>query len=187
MIPRIVPLWCLLFFATLSIIYCDSDCSAFGIKPMRVADQKAKVMWHSPGHDQVESVYGFTHAIEKLWQHQNPQSCKGKKFLIWPGHLGGGFGSNIHVEASILAIAMNHDRIYVRHPVWFNGQWPFQFPFCKSVHNRTYDCYYEPVSSCTLTDVFPSYDPLNPSTWPDDNATPILKVDKVDDFTRVLR
>ena len=114
--------------------------------------------------------------MKTIWDHQRPSSCEGKKFLIYPGHLGGGFGSNVHVDTSIMAIAMNHGRIFLPHPVFHHHlKWPFEYPFCTKHNHRNFYCYWEEYSSCGYKDVYPFYDPTNASTWPADDQIPMFQ------------
>ena len=65
----------------------------------------------------VEDTLDFFDAgFRKLYQHQNPVSCKDATFLLEPGH-GMGFGSNIHMETVFLSMAINTGRVLLRDPM----------------------------------------------------------------------
>lgn len=94
-------------------------------------------------------LVGTAFAQSLIWKHQHPTDCTHKKFLVWlPTHHG--IGSNIHCLGQTLAVAMTLNRVLIiaedtSHPY-------YDAAFCgatKSFH----DCYFEPVSSCTLADV----------------------------------
>jgi len=98
-----------------------------------------------------ESLYGLQAGLDAIWKNQHPANCSEAKFLVsggWPY----GFGSRIHVEGWGLAIAMELGRVYLLHPDGDNIFWETNNPHCKSQGKSTLDCYYEPVSSCTIQD-----------------------------------
>lgn len=117
-------------------------------------------------HKSGESIYGAMFSLAKIWNHQNPQNCSNVKFLISKGW-GAGFGSVLHVEGSVLAIAMEMGRVLLMHPdgpvrpnrtvlgaSGVDNSWQVNVPYCWRQRNpsQTLECYFEPVSSCTVQD-----------------------------------
>ena len=98
-----------------------------------------------------------------MWDNQHPNNCSKAKFLISSGWFGG-FGSVIHVESVVLAIAIELNRVLLPHPDGVVRGWPRDFGynidqgwqvdthFCRDQNTNSLDCYYEPWSSCTLED-----------------------------------
>lgn len=108
-----------------------------------------------------DTLFGFKHAMDKIWEHQHPKDCKNVQFLI-STEQNGGFGSELHVLISGLGIAMDMNRVYLHNP-WLCGtkEWEIDIPFCKAKgdtkvnsdrNSLGLDCYYEPWSSCTIFD-----------------------------------
>lgn len=99
-----------------------------------------------------QQLYGSVAAQRAIWRHQHPKSCTDKKFIVYealgPEH---GIGTILHTLGVALQAAINLDRILVLNPQphyeWVNG-W-----FCQ---NKTTldECYFEPISSCTVHDAF---------------------------------
>jgi len=106
-----------------------------------------------------EVAYGYYEAIEEIWKNQHPRDCSKAKFIIsngWPW----GFGSVVHVESTILSLALELGRVYLPHPEGsiFNtrhdpdNRWQMNTSFCRNQSKLNYDCYYESWSSCTIYD-----------------------------------
>jgi hypothetical protein len=102
-----------------------------------------------------DTIYGLKYALDTIWKHQHPTDCKTAKFLIPTKH-NGGFGSELHVLANPLGLAMDLGRVYLPNPFLNEGsEWEFDNDFCR---NQTeyrrfgFDCYYESWSSCTIFD-----------------------------------
>ena len=108
-----------------------------------------------------DTLKGFDKSIRMIYKHQYEVNCSEVKFLIAGGH-GFGFGSNIHVEAIQLAIAMNIDRVLLRNPIGDKEPlYTYNVPFCLNQSNIaahfTMECYYEPWSKCSINDVIPKF------------------------------
>eukprot|EP01041_Mallomonas_annulata_P007623 gene7625-15610_t len=160
----------MIFICCLKTVIGGDECAKleFNKKPLDTAERKRMRLW--PVHDNdhsngSESLYGFSHAMKVIWDHQHPKSCADAKFLISHGH-NSGFGSILHVEGSFLAIAMNLGRILLPHPK-FPSDWQFDNPFCKKHDFKNFYCYYEQYSSCTYNDAMPSYNNSDPNSWND--------------------
>lgn len=99
-----------------------------------------------------ETLYGTDAILDIIWKNQNPEDCSKAKYIIsggWPY----GFGSRIHMEGKILALAINLGRVYLPHPDGDNLFWVTDNTFCKDiVKNQTLNCYYEMSSKCTIND-----------------------------------
>ncbi|KAG0576738.1 hypothetical protein KC19_5G104100 [Ceratodon purpureus] len=98
-----------------------------------------------------KQMYGTLEAQHVIWNHQHPSSCHDKKFLLYAA-LGRdhGIGSSVHVAGVALQAALNLNRILVLSPQpnfeWNNGE------YCKGMDTID-ECYFEPLSSCTIYDV----------------------------------
>lgn len=134
-----------------------SGCPDFhsATRPLTEAEISAKKLW--PGMSKAfdrehgETIYGFRLGLEEIWKNQFPANCSEAKFLIsggWPY----GFGSRIHVEGYGLAIAMQLGRVYLSHPDGDNVFWETNNPHCKAQKELGLECYYHPISNCTIHD-----------------------------------
>jgi hypothetical protein len=142
----------------LQIIFCGSinelcPTKIYNYSSMQIKDANKMSLWSIDNNDNInqKSLFAFSYAMKKIWEHQNPKNCSEAKFLISPGRGGQGFGSIIHSHGDQLAFAMNLGRILIRHPVE-ESVWEFNNSFCKKQKLTNYECYYEPYSSCTLND-----------------------------------
>lgn len=123
--------------------------------PYRHEDtQKKCKLWHNltAQRNTIQYLYGFDEAINIIFDHQNPPDCSSANFLI-PSPLGFGFGSEIHVIGSLLAAAMDLNRILLQHP---RAAYPWQISHSSdfACQKDNLECYYEPWSRCTMADVF---------------------------------
>ena len=103
-----------------------------------------------------QSIYGTGWAQQFLRRHQFPEKCSGKAF-VEHGMFKAGMGSNMHIGATVLAFALNHNMIYLwpeddKHNPWTLGS---SNSSNKSVADcptgratRSYECYLKPISSC---------------------------------------
>jgi len=84
--------------------------------------------------------------MQRIIQHQFPTSCKGKKFIVF--RLGKtksrNIGSISRHALLWLAEALIADRILI----W--GDEPWKMADCES---QSWDCYFKPISNCTLSDL----------------------------------
>jgi hypothetical protein len=108
-----------------------------------------------------KSLYGFYEAIDILWNHQNPKKerCKDQRYIISSGWQWG-FGSTVHIESTAFALALELNRIYLPNPDGGvkgnkndNSWQTHHTSFCKNQNIHSYDCYYEPWSSCSISDI----------------------------------
>lgn len=121
--------------------------------PPRVWTQPSK---YSPvaGSQHELQMYGTLAAQKAIWTHQHPSSCHDKKFLVYEAQgTDHGIGSVIHVTVIALLAALNMNRILVLAPQP-NFEW-VQGKFCEGTDTMD-ECYFEPLSSCTIHDVFGS-------------------------------
>jgi len=99
-----------------------------------------------------EQLYGSLAAQRAIWRHQHPKNCSDEKFIVYealgPEH---GIGTILHALGVALQAALNLNRILVLNPQpnyeWVNG-W-----FCQNTSTLD-ECYFEPLSSCTVHDAF---------------------------------
>ena len=106
------------------------------------------------GHSQEpgEQLFSSSNAQRKIWEHQHPEDCASQNFLLYAGDnsVGHGIGSTLHLATWALAEAMSAGRIllFAATPdgIWTRGE------FCDG-YKTFYECYFEPVSSCTLNDL----------------------------------
>eukprot|EP01038_Epipyxis_sp_PR26KG_P014108 gene14108-18929_t len=98
-----------------------------------------------------ETIYGSKSGLDMIYRNQNPENCSTAKYIIsggWPY----GFGSRIHTEGSVLALAMQLGRVFLLHPDGDNVFWEDKNPFCRGGKGVGLACYYTAVSKCTITD-----------------------------------
>lgn len=163
----------------------DKKCDKFDTKPLTASERAAMNTWHIPGTENVEgeSLYGFAYVFKKIYENQNPVDCKTAKFVVYPGYESG-FGSTVRVEGNFLAVALDIGRVLVQPPVFDpnrNGQslWRFYSPLCQNKEdNNSYVlnmyCYFEPYTKCSYSDIFPNYNPKDPTSW-DLTKIPVYK------------
>ncbi|KAJ1435210.1 hypothetical protein B484DRAFT_446216 [Ochromonadaceae sp. CCMP2298] len=104
-----------------------------------------------------ESMYGFEEGMEAIWANQHPADCSSAKFLV-SGGFESGFGSELHVVGTGLALAMAMNRVYVMIPdeagsgiadKWNSAnRWQVDTPYCKNQSHTNLECYYMPWTSC---------------------------------------
>ena len=101
-----------------------------------------------------KTLYGFFEAIDRIWNHQHPMKCHKSKFVVYQHHWDSGFGSMVHVESSLLGISMELGRVFVNLPgdaLLVNSK-PHRSSFCKRQGINNMLCYYEPLSSCSVSE-----------------------------------
>lgn len=101
-----------------------------------------------------QQMHGTLAAQHAIWNHQHPSTCHDKKFLVYEA-LGRdhGIGSVVHVLSIALQAALNMNRILLLSPQP-NFEW-VQGKFCEGTDTLD-ECYFEPVSSCTILDAMGS-------------------------------
>lgn len=110
-----------------------------------------------------QQLYGTIAAQHAIWSHQHPKNCSNKKFVVYealgPEH---GIGTILHHLGVALQAAIDLDRILVLYPQpayeWVNG-W-----FCTDTTSLD-ECYFEPLSSCTIADAFGDREPNLDNLW----------------------
>ena len=108
-------------------------------------------------------MYGSIAAQHAIWKHQHPKNCSDKKFIVYealgPEH---GIGTILHHLGVALQAAIDLDRILVLYPQpnyeWVNG-W-----YCNGT-SALDECYFEPLSSCTINDAFGEREPNLDNLW----------------------
>jgi hypothetical protein len=132
-----------------------------------------------PQGSEDKRLYGTTKAQEAIHKHQNPESCKGKKFLVLSqGVYEVGFGAVMYRMAGALAWALNEDRIFLWGEDW--GRHWSHGPFCGA--QRTLDCFLLPASSCTLADAERSTDTLRANVYDSEGK---LYWERADQFAKL--
>jgi hypothetical protein len=97
-------------------------------------------------------LFGIGEALDEIWRNQHPPDCSKAKYLIAGNHVGG-FGSEMHVTGSILALALEMGRVYLQNPIVPDiMKWESDNQHCRSQNKTNLECYYEPWSSCTVLD-----------------------------------
>jgi hypothetical protein len=98
-----------------------------------------------------------THRIAQLlYDHQNPRDCSTSNFLVLTREWHSGLGSNIHVKAWMLLVAIMTKRVLIDSPkIAWNMTNPANCP------QQDWTCYFAPVSKCAL-----------PQDWDDDDEAP---------------
>ena len=101
------------------------------------------------GQSDGTQLLGTTFAQRVIHKHQHPLDCAAAKFLLYrPCH--SGIGSYIHIMGQVLSLAIRLNRVLVMqqddaHPY-------FDIEACDK-GSPQHDCYFVPVSSCSLKDV----------------------------------
>lgn len=116
-----------------------------------------------PSNHTGQQLYGSIAAQHAIWKHQHPKNCSEMKFVVYealgPEH---GIGTILHHLGVALQAAIDLDRILVLYPQpnyeWVNG-W-----FCNET-SALDECYFEPLSSCTIADAFGNREPNLDNLW----------------------
>lgn len=135
--------------------------------------------WEPPSNQKVGKyvIPGMKDVQHIIWKHQHPIQCRDKKFLS-EEVLIGGFGSNLHVFSTILADALDEDKILIfseNNLLWENGPYchepisDYQKEYIEKLQKRKrtaiprnitnikqktngYDCFFSPLTNCSLYD-----------------------------------
>lgn len=103
--------------------------------------------WLNTSSQSKEDVlFGTFWTQNELYKHQNPDTCDGKTFYLlpdWPS----GLGSCIHQIGQYMRYAFNQGYIVAYHPAT-KYYWAHPGEFCEEKKN--YDCYFEPLTNCTI-------------------------------------
>lgn len=99
-----------------------------------------------------------------LHAHQNPPDCSRARFLVLTREWHSGLGSNIHVKAWMLLVAMMANRVLVDSP---NVAWNMTNP--ANCPAQDWGCYFAPVSRCAL-----------PKDW-DEAKTPEMQLSDMEE------
>lgn len=109
-------------------------------------------------------------ALEIIWKNQNPPDCSKAKYLITEPFLQG-VGSEMHVYGVGLGIAIETGRVFLQQGGW---SWRFKNAHCASQNKLNMECYYMPLSKCTLHDALATMQTINaeyPQPSPADQAS----------------
>ena len=92
---------------------------------------------------------GACSVLQHLWDMQHPPDCRSARLLVldFDGFGGDGFGSIVHTTASALAEAFYENRTLV-----FGGTALPYRPGPWTCPGHDLECYFHPLSSCTLSD-----------------------------------
>lgn len=112
--------------------------------------------------------------MEVIWNSQNPADCSKAKYLITEPFLQG-VGSEMHVYGVGLGIAIETGRVFLQQGGW---SWRFKNAHCASQNKKNMECYYLPLSRCTLEDAMSTMhttnteypQPLPPSVQKSDSS-----------------
>ena len=96
---------------------------------------------------------GSCAVLQHIWHLQHPADCRTARLLVldFDGFQGDGFGSIVHSTASALAEAFFENRTLV-----FGGTALPYKPGPWSCPQHDLECYFRPLSSCTLSDSTPA-------------------------------
>ena len=108
--------------------------------------------WRGESSAPGEHMFASQTAQQQIWQHQHPEDCSGRSFLLYAIDGGDthGIGSTLHYATWALAKAIELDRILLFVPTP-DGPWT-QGKYCEGFRSM-HDCYFEPESTCLLADV----------------------------------
>lgn len=181
---------CLALFFALSLSADNSQCERYTTAPLSLEEKRKYKTWPIATDPSIvsyqrqearESLYGYSHAMKVIWDHQHPHSCKDAKFLIFSAGGGCGFGCDVHFEAVALRWAMHTGRVFLRRIKHEHSNicYAFQYNYCQQAHEHNWRCYYEAESSCSLEDVLPGLNRSDPSTWTrSEEGIPVFNVHK---------
>jgi len=140
----------------------QKNCSSLHTKPTLIDRHHKYKLWpnlmSSYDLEHGETLIGFEEAMDIVWQNQNPPDCSKAKYLIAEPFLQG-VGSELHVHGVALAIAIATKRVFLQHGGW---SWRFRNPHCAAQNKQSLECYYVPVSKCSLEDALATMKTINP-------------------------
>ncbi|KAK6526394.1 hypothetical protein TWF694_004990 [Orbilia ellipsospora] len=105
-----------------------------------------------------EGLPPFTKFVQKyMYDHQHPEDCSDKEFIVmssFPNDEAFGLGALVHSISMNLNIALRYNRILIYNPFEGPGR---HFVDDSSLHvcNKSIECFFESLSSCTFDDVRP--------------------------------
>lgn len=99
----------------------------------------------------------YLQALEIIWRNQNPPDCSKAKYLITEPFLQG-VGSEMHVYGVGLGIAVETGRVFLQQGGW---SWRFKNSHCAAQNKLNMECYYMPLSKCTLQDALLTMPTIN--------------------------
>lgn len=149
-------------------VYPTQECEAEWFPARHWARPSPKYSDATTESERGQQMYGTVAAQHAIWMHQHPSSCHDKKFLVYEA-LGRdhGIGSVVHVLSIALQAALNMDRILLLAPQpqfeWVQGH------YCEGMETLD-ECYFEPLSSCTILDALGDAQELNIETYTNNSA-----------------
>ena len=119
------------------------------------------------GRQSLGTQLPFTSQVQALlWKHQHPPDCDASAFLVYSAGSGLGIGAKLDFLAAALGRALDQGRVLILDygDDWVEGSFCQGFPTMDT-------CFFEPVSSCGLKDVYGQGFVSNPAFYR--NATRI--------------
>lgn len=115
-------------------------------------------------------VIYIAQALEVIWRNQNPPDCSKAKYMITEPFLQG-VGSEMHVYGVGLGMAIETGRVFLQQGGW---SWRFKNAHCASQNKYNMECYYMPLSKCTLEDAMATMKTIHPDyAQPEPNAATV--------------
>jgi hypothetical protein len=109
----------------------------------------------------------LSEGLAAVYGNQHPPSCADARFLI-AHRARKGFGSNVHAEGELLALAMALGRVMVPAADYVSGDmsWQISWEGCANHTQNTFSCYHLPWSNCTLHDALIGYENVSEFNLP---------------------
>ena len=103
-------------------------------------------------HGALTQLHGTAFVQHDIWQHQHPPNCSEAKFLVFQTRLG--IGAYIDQIGGALGLALNLDRVLILdfQETWTKGSLGGT-DYCRGLQTLD-NCYFEPLSTCTVEDVY---------------------------------
>ncbi|KAL7266888.1 hypothetical protein RUND412_010547 [Rhizina undulata] len=135
----------------------------------RLYDMNGEKDWQNYINDlDDDAVPPLTKFTQKyIYDYQHPETCADKKFLVM-NHFDdkNGLGTVIHGIGFVLNLAIRNNRILIYN--YTNDIAPgrhFVDPGCQGPNLRSLDCIYEPITSCSWSDVTAENSLNVPAYW----------------------
>lgn len=102
------------------------------------------------GYQSLGTQLPFTSQVQALvWKHQHPPDCEASAFLVYSAGSGLGIGAKLDFLAAALGRALDQGRVLI---LDYGDEW-VQGSFCRGFPTMD-TCFFEPISSCSLRDVY---------------------------------
>jgi hypothetical protein len=98
-------------------------------------------------------LHGTSFVQHDIWRHQHPSHCLNASFLVFQRTFG--IGATLDQVGGALGLALDLNRVLILdfEDRWTKAQMGQNYGYCKGLQSLD-TCYFEPLSSCSLRDIY---------------------------------